>query len=72
MLLHNLLELQNHQSMVSILLEQFRGGLVSLLKSIEDVHTIEQGRLKSVRVRGGGLDLECRSDVVTIWSDELG
>ena len=58
--------------MVSTLLEQFRAGLASLLKSIEDGHTIVQGRLRFVRVRGGGLDLECRSDVVTIWSDELG
>jgi len=59
--------------MVSILLGRFRAGLASLLKSksIEDGHTIVQGRLRFVRVRGGGLDLECRSDVVTIWSDEL-
>jgi len=58
--------------MVSTLLEQFRAGLASLLKSIEDGHTIELGRLRSVRVKAGGLDLMYRSDVVTIWSDELG
>jgi hypothetical protein len=49
--------------------------LASLLKWIEDEHTIEQGRSRFVGVRGGGLDLMYRSDVVTIGqtsSDESG
>jgi len=52
--------------MVSTFLGQFRAGLAWLLKWIEDEHTIEQGRSRFVGARGAGLDLVCRSDVVTI------
>jgi hypothetical protein len=75
MLLHNLSELRNRQSMVSILLEQLHVGLASLLEWIVGEHTIEQGMSRFVGVRGAGLDLMYRSDVATIGqtsSDESG
>jgi hypothetical protein len=52
--------------MVLTLLGQFHVGPASLLKWIEDEHTIEQGRSRFVGVIGAGLDLMYRSDVVTI------